>query len=134
MRLLEQNEPSQKSTSIKKNFARSGSEFLLFIVDVFFQNGGKAIKSGFTSSTQRLYNAVSTSMQRHEVAPTLMRQCLNVCMPAGLFRLYVSQLPLSEMEAAKDFDTIFKMNTKLLQIGIRSKFFPLRVGPCPETS
>ena len=33
--------------------------------------------------TRRLYNVISTSMQRHDVASTLRRRCIDVMCPLG---------------------------------------------------
>ena len=41
------------------------------------------------ADTCRLNNVASTSVQRHDVAPKLMRRCLNV--PLGYFLLYFSR-------------------------------------------
>ena len=66
--------------------------FLFFVFFVFFsfesrplfRNGFSVQESTFPADIWCLYNVASTSMQRHDVASTLIRRCLNVACPLGI--------------------------------------------------
>ena len=62
----------------------------LFLIS--FSCLGKAVPHDyFPTDTRRLYNVASTSMQRHDVASTLRRRCVNVVCLLGIFTYVLEQ-------------------------------------------
>ena len=59
------------------------------------------LASSYPAGTWRLYNVESTSMQRHDVASTLIRRCLNIACPLGkrysIFKVINMSLTLKEL-------------------------------------
>ena len=54
-----------------------------FHMNCFLLKFVPSMLSMYPAGTWRLYNVVSTSMQRHDVASTLSRRCINVRCPLG---------------------------------------------------